>query len=120
MIIREAENKRARQARRRKRIRKKVVGTSARPRLSVARTVKHMHVQIIDDASGKLIAHVTTTSKNVEGKTKTERAKSIGKQIAALAVEKGIKKVVFDRGGRMYHGRVKAVADGAREGGLEF
>lgn len=107
-------------ARRRHRIRKKVVGTAERPRLSVARSVKHMHVQIIDDTASKTIAAVTTAAKTAQGKTKTEKAKWAGATIAEAAKAKGIKAVVFDRGGRKYHGRVKAVADAAREAGLEF
>lgn len=120
MITREKDNNRLRQIRRRGRIRKKVSGTAARPRLSVARSVKHVHVQLIDDEAGRTLAAVSTAVKAVEGKTKSEKARWAGQTVAALAKTKGITKVVFDRGGRQYHGRVKAVADGAREGGLEF
>lgn len=109
-----------RQARRRARIRKRVSGTAERPRLSVARSVKHVYAQIIDDTTGKTVAFVSTGSKEAEGKTKTEKARWSGKKLAELAREKGVSTIVFDRGGRKYHGRVKAVAEGAREGGLEF
>lgn len=120
MIKRERENQRVRLARRRGRIRKRVEGTAERPRLSVARTLKHIHAQLVDDSASATLAYVTTSAKTAEGATKTDRAKWVGARIAALAKEKGITKAVFDRGGRKYHGRVKAVADGAREAGLEF
>ncbi len=120
MIIRDQAGKRARQTKRRVRIRKRVAGTSERPRLSVARTLKHVHAQLIDDTAARTLVHVTTAASTADGKTKTERAKWAGKKIAELAKAKGITRIVFDRGGRQYHGRVKAVADGAREGGLEF
>ncbi|MEK8022313.1 MAG: 50S ribosomal protein L18 [Candidatus Hydrogenedentota bacterium] len=120
MIVRDRVSQRDRLARRRHRIRKKVSGTSDRPRLSVARTLKHVHVQIVDDTTSKTIAAVTTAAKTAQGKTKTEKAKWAGSAIAEAAKAKGIKAVIFDRGGRKYHGRVKAVADAAREAGLEF
>lgn len=119
MIIRERENQRLRQDRRRRRLRKKIVGSGARPRLSVARSLKHVHLQIIDDATGRTLAAVTTATVEVKG-TKTEKARWAGKAIAEKAKAAGIVKVVFDRGGRQYHGRVKAVADAARDAGLEF
>ena len=102
------------------RIRKKVQGTSERPRLNVYRSVNHIYVQVIDDLKG-----VTLVAANSgEGKSKTggnvASAKAVGKNIAERAQAKGIKKVVFDRGGYIYHGRVKALADAAREAGLEF
>lgn len=120
MIKRERENARTRVKRRRARVRKRVNGTSERPRLSVARSIKHIHVQIVDDVAGKTLAAASTATKTAVGKTKTEKAHWAGQTVAAVAVAAGITKVVFDRGGRQYHGRVKAVADGAREGGLEF
>lgn len=120
MIRREKENNRLRQRKRRARIRKKISGTAERPRLSVARTLKHVHVQLIDDLAGRTLVAASTATKGVEGKTKTEKARWAGQRVAALAKDKGITKAVFDRGGRKYHGRVKAVADGARAGGLEF
>lgn len=107
------------------RIRKKLRGTSERPRLNVYRSVNHIYAQVIDDLNGVTVVSASTA----EGK-KTERkgksggnvaaAKEIGKRIAERAKEKGVKKVVFDRGGYLYHGRIKALADAAREAGLEF
>ncbi len=107
-----------------KRIRAKVSGTAERPRLSVFRSIKHITAQVIDDATGHTLAAasstevkkgaVTSSGGNVAG------AKEIGKLVAQRANEKGIKQVVFDRGGYLYHGRVKALADAAREAGLEF
>jgi large subunit ribosomal protein L18 len=104
--------------RRHLRVRKKVVGTSARPRLVVYRSLKHITAQLVDDGTARTLATVTSV-KVGEGK-KSEKSLEVGKQIAAIAKDKGITQVVFDRGGYQYHGRVKAVADGAREGGLEF
>jgi large subunit ribosomal protein L18 len=105
------------------RIRKKVLGTQERPRLNVYRSLNHIYAQLIDDLKGVTVVAASTA----EGK-KTERttggnvasAKSVGKRIAERAKEKGITKVVFDRGGYIYHGRVKALADAAREAGLQF
>jgi large subunit ribosomal protein L18 len=111
----------ARQAQRRRRhrrVRKKVSGTAQRPRLVVFRSDKHTYAQLVDDDAGYTLATVSSL-KVVDGK-KTEKAAAVGKQVAALAKDKGITRVVFDRGGYKYHGRVKAVAEGAREGGLEF
>ena len=105
-----------------KRIRSKVNGTSSRPRLTVFRSNKEIYAQLVDDASGKTITTVSSIGKKdakVKG-TKSDKAKSIGVAIAKIAVEKGIQEVVFDRNGYLYHGRVKAVADGAREAGLKF
>jgi large subunit ribosomal protein L18 len=119
MIIRERENQRKRQERRRRRLRKKIAGSVERPRLSVARSLKHVHLQIIDDATGRTLVAVTTAAAEAKG-TKTEKARWAGKSIAEKAKAAGIVKIVFDRGGRQYHGRVKAVADAAREAGLEF
>jgi len=106
---------------RRWRIRKKVNGTAARPRLSVRFTMKHIYAQAIDDASGTTVAHVSTTKKGaVSDGTKSDDAKKIGAAMAQALIAKGIKAVVFDRNGYLYHGRVRALADGAREGGLKF
>ena len=105
-------------ARRHFRVRKRVNGTAERPRLVVFRSDKHIYAQLVDDQSARTLATVTSV-KVGEGK-KSEKSLEVGKQIAAIAKDKGISKVVFDRGGYQYHGRVKAVADGAREGGLEF
>jgi len=105
------------------RIRKKVMGTAERPRLAVYRSLNHIYAQLVDDLSGRTILTVSSLSKEKVpkgGKGKLEASKKVGKQIATLAKEKGIDRVCFDRGGYLYHGRVKAVADGAREGGLNF
>jgi large subunit ribosomal protein L18 len=104
--------------RRHLRVRKKVTGTAERPRLVIFRSLKHISAQLVDDVARRTIATVTSTT--IEGGKKTEKSTEVGKRIAAKAKEAGITKVVFDRAGYKYHGRVKAVADGAREGGLEF
>ena len=107
------------------RIRKKISGTTECPRLAVFRSARHAYAQIIDDSTGKTLLSVSTLSKDLKEEVKTaknpiERYKLIGKIAAKKALEKNISKVVFDRGGYLYHGRVKALADGAREGGLKF
>ncbi len=106
------------------RVRQIVTGTSDRPRLCVRRSLKHAYAQIVDDVSGQSIALVSTQSKElakeIKGKTKIEASKIIGQKIGEIAKEKGIEKVVFDRGGYLYHGRIKALADSAREAGLVF
>ena len=106
------------------RIRKKIEGTAARPRLSVRRSLSHIYAQIIDDVSGKSLVNLSSLSPDVktaaQGKNKTEASKALGKLVAEKAIAAGIKNVVFDRGGYLFHGRVKAVADAAREAGLEF
>jgi large subunit ribosomal protein L18 len=104
--------------RRHLRVRKKVAGTADRPRLVVFRSDKHIYAQLVDDDAGRTIATVSSL-KVAEGK-KSQKAAEVGKQVAVIAKDRGITRVVFDRGGYKYHGRVKAVADGAREGGLEF
>ena len=111
--------------RRKKRIRKKVHGTPERPRLVVFRSAKHIYAQLVDDVNQKTLTGVSTISpalreelQNVTGKI--DKARIVGKAIAEKAKELGVSRVVFDRGGYRYHGRVKAVAEGAREGGLEF
>ncbi|HLQ70033.1 MAG TPA: 50S ribosomal protein L18 [Gemmatimonadales bacterium] len=108
--------------RRHLRVRKKVTGTAQRPRLVVFRSSKHIYAQLVDDQRNVTLAGAADTSEGVqvEGKGKVARSFALGRLIAAKAKEKGIAKVVFDRGGYQYHGRVKAVADGARKGGLEF
>ena len=104
-----------------KRIRARVSGTTERPRLAVFRSVSHIYAQIIDDGAGHTLAAAGTTEKVLAGKGgNLEGAKLIGKTVAERAKEKGITRVVFDRGGYLYHGRVKALADAAREAGLEF
>ena len=110
---------------RKRRVRRKVVGTSERPRLSVFRSAKNIYAQIIDDTSFNTLVQVSTISKDVRDELKgksgnKEGASMIGKLIAQRAQEKGITKVVFDRNGFLYHGRVKSLAEAAREGGLEF
>ena len=101
-----------------RRIRKKVMGTSERPRLSVFRSSKGIYCQLIDDLAGHTIA--AATHKEAEKQTKTQQAQTVGTLIAEKAKAAGVVKVVFDRGGFLYHGRIKALADAAREGGLEF
>lgn len=109
-------------ARRRRhlRLRKKVVGTAARPRLVVTRSARHMTAQVVDDALGKTVASASTLEADLRGSDgdKTAKARKIGELVAARAKAAGVEAVVFDRGGNKYHGRVAAVADGAREGGL--
>lgn len=102
-----------------RRVRRNIFGTAERPRLSVYRSNKEIYAQIIDDNSGTTIASASSRGKEANG-TKTEQATVVGKLIAEAAKNKGIEKVVFDRNGFVYHGRIKALADGAREGGLKF
>ncbi|MGN6417655.1 MAG: 50S ribosomal protein L18 [Pseudobacter sp.] len=104
------------------RIRKKVSGVAAKPRLSVFRSNADIYVQLIDDNEGKTLASASSRDKDIAAQkvTKTEKSKLVGQAIARKATELGINTVVFDRGGNLYHGRVKSVADGAREGGLQF
>lgn len=105
--------------RRKIRIRKKIRGTSERPRLVVFRSNRYIYAQLIDDVAGKTLAAYSSLVLGKKNVTK-EVAKEVGKKVAELAKEKNIEKVVFDRNGYLYHGRVKALADGAREGGLKF
>ena len=109
---------------RKKRIRKNIFGTTERPRLTVFRTTKHVYAQIIDDTAGHTLASASTMQKAINKHLgKGERiavANLVGKSIAERAIKKGIQKVIFDRNGFLYHGRVKAVSDGAREAGLDF
>jgi large subunit ribosomal protein L18 len=117
---------RAQLARRRRhaRVRKSVVGTAERPRLAVYRSLNHIYAQVIDDSRGHTLLTVSSLDralgKTLSGKTKTEQAAEVGKVLAERAREAGIRQVVFDRGGYKYHGRVKALADASREGGLTF
>jgi large subunit ribosomal protein L18 len=110
--------------RRKLRIRRKINGTSEKPRLTVFRSTKHIYAQVVDDVSGKTVAHASTLSKDVRGNVgeanKTDAAKLVGQAIATALKAKGIDKVVFDRNGYLYHGRVRALADAAREAGLKF
>jgi large subunit ribosomal protein L18 len=117
--------KRKKAARRRQRVRTKIVGTSERPRLSVAKSLNNVYVQIVDDIGQVTLVAAASNSKTVvkkikDGMTKTQAAYQVGLELARIAREKGIEAVVFDRNISRYHGRVKAVADGAREGGLKF
>jgi len=118
------EPKRLARIKRRQRIRKRIQGTTVRPRLCVFRSAKHIYAQIIDDTQGLTLVSASSTEAEIRQKEKFENkvalATFIGKQVGARAQEKGIKKVVFDRNGFLYHGRVKAVSEGARESGLEF
>ena len=111
--------------RRHLRIRKKIVGTAERPRLAVKRTLKHIEAQLIDDAVGRSLMGLSSNSTALREKLsgvqgKTSRGREVDRMLAEKAVEAGIQQVVFDRGGYLYHGRVKALAEGAREGGLKF
>ncbi len=110
--------------RRHRRVRKKVFGTPERPRLNVFRSLNHIYAQVIDDVHGVTLVAASTIDKALrqqcQGLPKKEQARLVGKLVAERALAKGIKQVVFDRGGYKYHGRVKALADAAREAGLEF
>ncbi len=117
-------NKNAIRQKRHIRVRGKVSGTPETPRLNVYRSSVHIYAQVIDDVNGKTLASASTMDKEVkslvEGKTKVEAAKIVGSQVAKRAIAAGIESIVFDRGGYIYTGRVKALADGAREAGLKF
>lgn len=106
------------------RVRKKVTGTPEKPRLNVFRSVKHIYAQLIDDYAGTTIAYASSADKEIKGKIKSggnkEAATVVGELVARRAKEKGVSKIVFDRGGYIYHGRIKALADAARKEGLEF
>jgi large subunit ribosomal protein L18 len=102
------------------RIRTTVSGTAQKPRLSVFRSNKDIYAQLIDDTTGTTLAAASSQKVEAESATKAEQSTMVGKAIAAAALEKGIKEVVFDRSGYLYHGRVKQLAEGAREGGLKF
>ena len=117
-------NRRVARLRRHRRVRKRIVGTSERPRLNVFRSLRHIYAQVIDDGREYTVVSASTIDREIEaqlqGLTKIEQARVVGKVLAERALSQGIKKVIFDRGGYKYHGRVKALADAAREGGLEF
>ena len=110
--------------RRHMRVRRKIHGTAARPRLNVYRSLEHIYAQLIDDDAGQTLVSASTISRegrsDLNSLSKIEQAKSVGQKIAELAKSKGIEQVVFDRGGFPYNGRIKALADGSREGGLVF
>lgn len=105
---------------RHQRVRSKISGTAECPRLNVYRSNKNIYAQVIDDVAGVTLASASTLDKEISGGTKTEAATQVGALVAKRANDKGIKKVVFDRGGYLYHGRVQALAEAARENGLEF
>jgi large subunit ribosomal protein L18 len=117
-------NRKESRARRQRRVRAKLSGTGGRPRLNVYRSLMHIYAQVIDDTTGHTLASASTIDAELRaqmaGKKKAEQAKLVGQAVAERAKAQGLTRVVFDRGGYRYHGRVKAVADGAREGGLEF
>jgi large subunit ribosomal protein L18 len=102
------------------RIRQKMQGTAERPRLNVYRSLNHIYAQVIDDAKGETLLSASSLAAKVKTGGNVAEAKEVGKLVAERAIEKGIKRVVFDRGGYLYHGRIKALADAAREAGLEF
>ncbi len=110
--------------RRKLRIRNKISGASERPRLTVFRSARHIYVQVVDDTAGQTLAAASTLSRDLKGTlekdNKTEAAKKVGALVAKICLEKKIEKVVFDRNGYLYHGRIKALADAAREAGLHF
>lgn len=110
--------------RRKRRIRKRIVGTSDRPRLTVFRSARHIYAQVVDDVTGRTLAHASTMSGDLKttlgDDTKTEAAKKVGALVAKICKERNIGQVVFDRNGFLYHGRVKALAEAAREAGLSF
>lgn len=116
-----ALDKVAKRAKIKRRIRKNVFGTSEQPRLSVFRSNKQIYAQVIDDNNGVTLASASSyNNKAIDGKSKTEAAAIVGKDVAEKALKAGVSAVVFDRNGYQYHGRVKSLADGAREGGLKF
>ena len=122
MIVKRAKSKSAARGRRHLRVRKKVSGTALRPRLVVSRSSRHVFVQIVDDTVGKTVASASTMEadlRSFEG-DKTAKARKVGELLAERAKSAGVEAVVFDRGGNKYHGRVAAIADGAREGGLSL
>jgi len=119
-----SEKSRLARKRRHQRVRVKVRGTSERPRLNVFRSLTHIYAQIIDDGRGHTLVSASTLDPEVrdkiKGLSKTEQARLVGQVLAQRALARGVRQVVFDRGGYLYHGRVKALADGSRQGGLEF
>jgi large subunit ribosomal protein L18 len=122
MITKQDKNKA--RVRRHLRVRKKITGTAARPRLNVFRSSKHIYAQLIDDVAGVTLAAASTLDKELSGEIKNggsvESARKVGELVAKRAKEKGVSEIVFDRGGYLYHGRIQALAEAAREAGLEF
>ena len=122
LTIKRGKSKSAARTRRHTRLRKKVAGTSVRPRLVVSRSSRHIFVQVVDDTLGTTVASASTMEadlRSLEG-DKTAKARKVGELVAARAKDAGVEAVVFDRGGSKYHGRIAAIADGAREGGLSL
>jgi large subunit ribosomal protein L18 len=122
MIVKRAKGKSAARGRRHLRLRKKVTGTTSRPRLVVSRSSRHVFVQVVDDTIGRTVASASTMEadlRSFEG-DKTAKARKVGELLAERARNAGVEAVVFDRGGNKYHGRIAAIADGAREGGLSL
>jgi large subunit ribosomal protein L18 len=122
VIVKRTKGKVASRGRRHLRVRKKLSGTAARPRLVVSRSTRHVFVQVVDDVQGRTLASASTMEPDLRAldADKTAKAKKVGELVAARAKEAGVDAVVFDRGGNRYHGRVAAIADGAREGGLSL
>ena len=120
VTVKRSKGKVAARGRRHLRVRKKVSGTAARPRLVVTRSTRHVFVQVVDDVQGRTLASASTMEADLRALDgdKTAKAKKVGELVAARAQEAGVDAVVFDRGGNRYHGRIAAIADGAREGGL--
>ncbi|MFZ5987309.1 MAG: 50S ribosomal protein L18 [Bacillota bacterium] len=122
MIIKPSKN--VARVRKHIRVRKKIMGTEERPRLNVFRSLTNIYAQVIDDTTGKTLVSASSLDKDIKGKVgycgNKEAAKEVGKLVAKKAIDSGIKKVVFDRGGYLYHGRIKELAEAAREAGLEF
>lgn len=122
--MKQGQKKAMRRQRRKRRVRKRITGSPQRPRLSVFRSCKHMYAQIIDDTDGRTLMMASTVQKPLRGKLSgggnRPAARAVGAELAAKAKKAGIKKVVFDRSGYPYHGRVRELADAARQGGLEF
>lgn len=120
----EVDSKRAALRRRKQRVRKKVTGSASRPRLAVYRSLGNIYAQLVDDDAQRTLAAASSRSKEIRDRLKSggnvEAARAVGRLVAQKALERNIRTVVFDRGGRIYHGRVKAFAEGAREAGLEF
>ena len=121
-VVKRAKGKTAARSRRHFRVRKVVTGTTVRPRLVVSRSARHVFVQVVDDTVGKTVASASTMEADVRSLDgdKTAKAKKVGELVAERAKAAGVEAVVFDRGGNQYHGRVAAIADGAREGGLSL
>ncbi|WP_040160201.1 50S ribosomal protein L18 [Mobilicoccus massiliensis] len=122
LTIKRGKSKAAARGRRHFRLRKRITGTAARPRLVVTRSSRHVFVQIVDDAEGRTLASASTMEPDLRGLDgdKTAKARKVGELVAQRAKDAGVESVVFDRGGNRYHGRVAAIAEGAREGGLSL